>query len=163
MTPAAAAWRRLRANRMAFACLIGFALICLACAVGPLVCGWFGKDGTTLDLDLLASAPSWSHPLGTDSLGRDLLVRVFSTQNAVGDWPQWFTFFARDRGIRAGDSHGDIVFWPLLGLARYLEASSDHGLLDTLVPFHCDGPLDQAERVTMWAHVERALAHARVW
>jgi len=44
--------------------------------VGPLVCGWFGRDGTTLDLDLLASAPSWSHPLGTDSLGRDLLVRV---------------------------------------------------------------------------------------
>lgn len=76
VTPAAAAWRRLRANRMAFACLIGFALICLACAVGPLVCGWFGRDGSTLDLDLLASAPSWSHPLGTDSLGRDLLVRV---------------------------------------------------------------------------------------
>ena len=44
--------------------------------VGPVVCGWFGLDATTLDLDLLASPPSAAHPLGTDSLGRDLLVRV---------------------------------------------------------------------------------------
>ena len=39
------------------------------------------------------------------------------TQNADGDWPQWFMFFERERGIRPGDSHGDIVFWPLLALA----------------------------------------------
>lgn len=72
----AAAWRRLRDHRMAFACLILFAVIAAACFVGPVVCGWFGLDATTLDLDLLASPPSAAHPLGTDSLGRDLLVRV---------------------------------------------------------------------------------------
>lgn len=70
------AWRRLRKNRMAFACLIGFAVITLACFVGPVVCGWFGLDATTLDLELLAAPPSAEHPLGTDNLGRDLLVRV---------------------------------------------------------------------------------------
>jgi len=70
------AWRRLRKNRMAFACLIGFAVIALACFVGPVVCGWFGLDATTLDLELLAAPPSTAHPLGTDNLGRDLLVRV---------------------------------------------------------------------------------------
>ena len=44
---------------------------------------------------------------------RDLLLRVFANQNADGDWPQWFMFFDRERGIRPGDLHGDIVFWPV--------------------------------------------------
>ena len=77
---------------------------------------------------------------------RDLLLRVMRAQNADGDWPQWFMFFERDRDIRAGDSHGDIVFWPVLALAQYLIASGDATLLDERVPFfddrrsrRCDG------------------------
>jgi oligopeptide transport system permease protein len=70
------AWRRLRKNRMAVACLGLFAAITVACLVGPAICGAFGLDATTLDLDLLASPPSGAHPLGTDALGRDLLVRI---------------------------------------------------------------------------------------
>ena len=86
---------------------------------------------------------------------RDLLLRVFAAQNADGDWPQWFMFFERERDIRAGDSHGDIVFWPLLGLARYLLATEDGALLDTVLPFHDDNGDDQA---SIWQHVQRALA-----
>lgn len=70
------AWRRLRKNRMAVACLALFALIVVACMIGPAICGLFGLDATTLDLELLASPPSRAHPLGTDALGRDLLVRT---------------------------------------------------------------------------------------
>ena len=44
-------------------------------------------------------------------------------------------FFERERNIRPGDSHGDIVFWPLLVLAQYLIASGDAGVLDERVPF----------------------------
>ena len=88
---------------------------------------------------------------------RDLLLRVFCAQNADGDWPQWFMFFERERTIRAGDSHGDIVFWPLLGLARYLLASGDAALLDQRVPFFTQAGEPAAEG-TVWQHVERALA-----
>jgi cellobiose phosphorylase len=88
---------------------------------------------------------------------RDLLIRVFKTQNPDGDWPQWFMFFDRERNIRAGDSHGDIVFWPVLGLAQYLTASEDESLLDEVVPFfHPDGD-HKAEEASIWRHVERAL------
>src|SRR5262249_35505698 len=89
---------------------------------------------------------------------RDLLLRVFRTQNADGDWPQWFMFFDRERNIRPPDSHGDIIFWPLLALAQYLIATDDAALLDAVVPlFHPQGE-NQAEQATIWAHVERALA-----
>ena len=66
---------------------------------------------------------------------RDLLLRVMAQQNPDGDWPQWFMFFERERDIRPGDSHGDIVFWPLLVLAQYLLASGDAALLEQSVPF----------------------------
>ena len=89
---------------------------------------------------------------------REILRHVFRNQNPDGDWPQWFMFFERERGIRAGDSHADIVFWPLLALAQYLLASDDAPLLDEELPFfHPDGEA-KAERGSIVAHVERALA-----
>jgi cellobiose phosphorylase len=89
---------------------------------------------------------------------RDLLLRVMGAQNADGDWPQWFMFFERDRDIRPGDSHGDILFWPLLVLAQYLIASGDAGVLDEPVPFFDPRGSDAGERATVWQHVERALS-----
>jgi len=91
----------------------------------------------------------------------DLLCRVFKAQNPGGDWPQWFTFFDRERNIRADDSHGDIVFWPVLALAEYLTATEDAGLLDKVVPFfHPEGE-QRAEHAPVWQHVERALSVMR--
>ena len=89
---------------------------------------------------------------------RDLLLRVMAAQNPDGDWPQWFMFFERERGIRAGDSHGDIAFWPLLVLAQYLIASGDAGVLEEQVPFFDARGPEQGERATVWQHAQRALA-----
>ncbi|MDR7333583.1 GH36-type glycosyl hydrolase domain-containing protein [Roseateles asaccharophilus] len=110
--------------------------------------GWGTRDVCQGPLEMLLA-------LGQTAPVRDLLLRVFSAQNADGDWPQWFMFFEREAQIRAGDSHGDIVFWPLLGLAQYLIASGDAGLLDEVLPFHDDVPASLA------VHVERALALIR--
>lgn len=60
---------------------------------------------------------------------RSLLLRVFEEQNEDGDWPQWFMLYPRDKEIRAGDSHGDILYWPILALSSYLERSNDLNLL----------------------------------
>jgi 1,2-beta-oligoglucan phosphorylase len=106
--------------------------------------GWGTRDVCQGPLEMLLA-------LGRPEPVRDLLLRVFSAQNADGDWPQWFMFFERERDIRAGDSHGDIVFWPLLGLARWLLATEDGALLDVVVPFHDD------DAASLWQHVERAL------
>ncbi|MFT7771808.1 hypothetical protein [Roseateles sp.] len=110
--------------------------------------GWGTRDVCQGPLEMLLA-------LGQTAPVRDLLVRVFSAQNPDGDWPQWFMFFEREAGIRAGDSHGDIVFWPLLGLAQYLIASGDAGLLEEVLPFH------GGETATLAVHVERALGLIR--
>lgn len=111
--------------------------------------GWGTRDVTQGPVEMLLA-------LGNTAAVRDVLLRVMSAQAPDGDWPQWFMFFDRERSLRAGSSHGDIVFWPVLALAQYLIASGDKAILDERVPFYADDPL-KAEQGTVWEHVQRAL------
>lgn len=112
--------------------------------------GWGTRDVCQGPVELMLG-------LGRSGPVRDILLRVFRQQNPDGDWPQWFMFFERERGIRPGDSHGDIVYWPVLALAEYLLATGDAAVLDERVPFfHHEGP-DAGENATLSAHVARAL------
>lgn len=111
--------------------------------------GWGTRDVTQGPVEMMLA-------LGRHAPVRDLLLRTFAAQNPDGDWPQWFMFFERERDIRAGDSHGDIVFWPLLALAQYLLASADADILDVALPFYA-APGQVAERATLLQHVQRAL------
>ena len=113
--------------------------------------GWGTRDVCQGPVELLLALDR-TEPI------RDLLIRVLANQNADGDWPQWFMFFERERGIRAGDSHGDIVFWPLVVVAQYLQASGDAALLEESVPFFDPRGTETAERATVWQHISRALA-----
>ena len=118
--------------------------------------GWGTRDVCQGPVELLSA-------LGRFEPMRDLLCRVFRQQNPDGDWPQWFMFFERERNIRPDDSHGDIVYWPLLALAQYLSATGDAGLLDESLPFfHSDA--NAAEVASIRQHVTRALdlIHQRV-
>ena len=107
--------------------------------------GWGTRDVCQGPLELLLA-------FGHVAPVRDLLARVMRAQSRDGDWPQWFMFFERERTIRAGDSHGDIVFWPLLALGSYLLASGDAAFLDESLPFFDD------KAASVWQHAERALA-----
>jgi cellobiose phosphorylase len=113
--------------------------------------GWGTRDVCQGPVELLLA-------LGLGEPVRDLLLRVFANQNRDGDWPQWFMFFERERGIRPAESHGDIVFWPLLALAQYLLATGDASILDAAVAFFDPAGEARAERATVWGHVTRALA-----
>ena len=67
------AWLRLRKNKLAVFSLCALSLITILCVAGP----WLSAYGyEEQNLELGASAPSARHWLGTDTLGRDLLVRL---------------------------------------------------------------------------------------
>ena len=113
--------------------------------------GWGTRDVCQGPVELLLA-------LGRTEPIRDLLIRVMRQQNPDGDWPQWFMFFERERNIRPGDSHGDIVFWPLVVLAQYLLATADAGVLEERVRFFDGRSPNDGEEATVWQHAERALA-----
>ena len=64
----------------------------------------------------------------------DVLLRVFAAQNARGDWPQAFDFLPPVPDHGQQDSHGDVVFWPLLAVGEHLQTTGDAGLLGGTVP-----------------------------
>jgi ABC-type dipeptide/oligopeptide/nickel transport system permease subunit len=81
-----ARWRtttlgRLLRNRLAVVCLGIIAVVYLAGMLAPWVAPYAYDDQ---DLDNVYAGPSWSHPFGTDALGRDMLSRViWASQTTV--------------------------------------------------------------------------------
>jgi len=75
-SPHALTWRRFRKHRLACASGIILLLLALAAVSAPLVEMQLGVDARLVDLLGRFAPPSANHPLGTDELGRDLLVRL---------------------------------------------------------------------------------------
>lgn len=112
--------------------------------------GWGSRDVSQGPVELFLSLERYAEV-------RDLLLRLFSAQNPDGDWPQWFMFFDRERDIRAPDSHGDIVFWPVVALAQYVLASRDSTIWDEVLPYHAPANASGPENAPLIEHVQRAL------
>lgn len=94
-----------------------------------------------------------------DATVRSILLLLFAEQDrAKGDWPQWF-MLAPYANIRAGESHGDIVVWPLKALCDYIEATDDLPFLNEKVAWRDNGQAAGSD--TIGAHVETLLATVR--
>jgi oligopeptide transport system permease protein len=82
------AWRRLRRNRLAMAGLVVLGVIVLASLAGPPIIArttGYTYDYIPADPALIRAMPpftgpdggfAWTHPMGTDNAGRDILARV---------------------------------------------------------------------------------------
>lgn len=67
------AWRRLKRHRLALLSIGVVGALAALCAAAPLIAP-YGFDA--IDLDSIRQAPSPTHWMGTDDLGRDLFTRV---------------------------------------------------------------------------------------
>ena len=82
------AWKRLKRNRLAVIGMVVVSVVILASAIGPPIIRsltGYTYDYIPSDPTLLVSLPpltapdgsfSWTHPMGTDDAGRDILARV---------------------------------------------------------------------------------------
>ncbi len=68
--------RRFLRNRLAVAAGVFLILLAVAALTAPLFAALLGSDPEKVNLLAIGQAPSLAHPLGTDELGRDLLLRM---------------------------------------------------------------------------------------
>ncbi len=76
MSPLARAWSRFRMHRFGLAGLVLLLLLIALCAAAPMIAEALGVDSRAVDLFGQFGPPSSEHPLGQDSLGRDVLLRL---------------------------------------------------------------------------------------
>ena len=73
VSPGREAWRRFKRHRLAVVCAFILGFIILAVLLGP----WIWRVPINeIDFTARMQGPSWTHPLGTDDLGQDLLARM---------------------------------------------------------------------------------------
>ena len=69
-------WRRFLKHRLAVFSAGVLAVLAVLAMLAPLAASLIGSDGEAVNLFNRFQAPSLSHPLGTDEIGRDTLVRL---------------------------------------------------------------------------------------
>src|SRR5699024_253781 len=90
---------------------------------------------------------------------REIIKTVYAHQfEEDGNWPQWF-MFDKYTHIKADESHGDIIVWPLKVIADYLETTKDYSILDEKVPYskHENGFTEETE--TIYEHVKKQIKY----
>lgn len=75
-SPARLFWRRFLRHRLAVGGVLLLAVLALAALAAPLIEAWTPLSATQVDLMNRFAGPSPAHPLGTDELGRDLMLRL---------------------------------------------------------------------------------------
>lgn len=112
---------------------------------------WGTRDVCQGPLEMLLAVGNY------DYAGK-ILALVFANQNPDGNWPQWW-MFDRYKDVRASESHGDVIFWPLLALCEYIECSGDYDFLNEMLPYYHSSDLQQSEPASVFSHVMRAVEH----
>lgn len=94
--------------------------------------GWGTRDVSQGPVGLLTA-------LAADDAQRATLLELFRAQNERGDWPQAFDFLPPAGRWAQFESHGDVVFWPVLAVGEYLQLTGDATFLDEAVEFSGEG------------------------
>ena len=91
---------------------------------------------------------------------RSIILTIYANQfDDDGNWPQWF-MFDKFEEIKADESHGDIIVWPLKVVGDYLRITEDFTILEELLPYSSRQNFKQTkETETLLQHIEKQIQY----
>ena len=110
---------------------------------------WGTRDVAQGPFDLLLC-------MGKYEEARQVLCIIFSNQNPDGGWPQWWMFDSYS-DIRAGSAHGDVIYWCIIALSKYISITGNLTILDEILPFYHEKGPGKPERKPLSEHVSRLI------
>jgi cellobiose phosphorylase len=113
---------------------------------------WGTRDVCQGPIDLLLCQEKYEE-------ARQVLRTVFSNQHPDGGWPQWW-MFDRYQSVRADSAHGDVIYWCILALCRYIAASGDFSILQEPLPYFQPDGAPPTAPTPLFEHVARTIARA---
>jgi len=117
-SPVWRSWRAFRRNR---AGVVALCLLVLTAVLAPVAVFFMATNPDAISAAVL-SKPSWSHPMGTDYLGREILVRVLhgvTTSLLVGGT---VAVMAASIGVIVGVTGGYYGKWADVAAMRFAES-----------------------------------------
>ena len=108
---------------------------------------WGTRDVSQGPFDLLLNLQKFDE-------AKKVLRTIFSNQNTVGDWPQWWMFDSYFN-IRAGDCHGDVYYWCIIALSSYIKVTGDVKFLEETLPYYHEKGVAFAEKTPLSEHLDR--------
>ena len=108
---------------------------------------WGTRDVSQGPFDLLLNLQKYED-------AKQVLRTIFSNQNTVGDWPQWWMFDSYFN-IRAGDCHGDVYYWCIIALSSYVKVTGDVKFLEETLPYYHEKGVAFAEKTPLSEHLDR--------
>jgi cellobiose phosphorylase len=108
---------------------------------------WGTRDVSQGPFDLLLHLQKFDE-------AKQVLRIIFSNQNTLGDWPQWWMFDSYFN-IRAGDCHGDVYYWCIIALSSYIKVTGDVKFLEENLPYYHEKGVAYAENTPLSEHLDR--------
>jgi cellobiose phosphorylase len=110
---------------------------------------WGTRDVSQGPVDLLLT-------MGKYEEAKQVLRTIFSNQNPDGGWPQWWMFDSYAE-IRAGDSHGDVVYWVIIALSDYIKVTGDLKILEEILPYFNKESGATIDKKPVSEHIDRLI------
>lgn len=110
---------------------------------------WGTRDVAQGPIDLLLTTEKYEE-------AKQVLRIIFRNQNPEGGWPQWWMFDSYAH-IRAGDSHGDVVYWVIIALSDYIRITGDIDFLNEKLPYYHESGIEFAEKQSVSEHIDRLI------
>jgi len=110
---------------------------------------WGTRDVCQGPLDLLLCMEKYD-------AARQVLCIIFSNQNPDGGWPQWWMFDSYS-DIRADSAHGDVYYWCIIALSKYIKITGDLKFLDEILSYYHENGVADAEKAPLSEHISRLI------